>query len=186
MNRYHARTLHRDDFPALMALEDRLFTSSDDGVLGPYYVRLCCDFFNESCVVVLDGGEIVGYLLAFVRGREAYCTTMAVLREHQGTRALVVLLAAFVEVVIERVDSCWFTVEADNRAARSVHAILGAREDRVEPDFYGPGRARILSRVSRDGFTRALPRLARLGIVGATAASQSPRVTPSIVTEAHA
>lgn len=186
MNRYHARTLHRDDFPALMALEERLFTGSGDGVLGPYYVRLCCDFFAESCVVVVDGDEIVGYLLAFVREREAYCTTMAVLREHQGTRALVSLLAAFVEVVIDRVDSCWFTVEADNRAARSVHAILGAREDRIEPDFYGPGRARILSRVSRDGFARALPRLARLGIARTTAASPASQVAAPIAAEAHA
>ncbi|MEZ4454343.1 MAG: GNAT family N-acetyltransferase [Nannocystaceae bacterium] len=174
MNRYHARTLVRDDFPRLMALEERLFGGCHEGVLGPYYVRLCCDFFAESCFVVEHEGEIVGYLLAFVRGREAYCTTMAVLREHQGTRALIALLASFVEVVIDRVDSCWFTVEADNRAARSVHAILGARDERIEPDFYGPGRPRIIARIDRGGFSRALPRLARLGIARTPASAHAP------------
>ena len=181
MERYRVRNLRDDDFDALMALEERLFGGCEEGVLGPYYVRICCDLFHDTCFVVEADGAPVGYLLAFVRGDEACCTTLAVLPEHQGTRALVALLAAFVGEVAERVQSCWFTVEEGNRAARSVHRILGAREERVEPNFYGPGRARIISRIDRSGFTRAIPRLARLGILGA-----EPRRTTAPGVEAFA
>lgn len=165
MTKYLVRTLTRDDFTALMSLENEMFGQSGDGVLGPYYIRLCCDFFSDSCFIVESQGRPIGYLLSFVKGREAYCTTLAMLPDYQGTRALVGLLRALTQAVIDRVDLVWFTVESDNRAARALHRMLGAEEVEVREDFYGPGRPRIVSRIDRESLVKARDRFERLGLL---------------------
>lgn len=167
MARYLVRALTRDDFTTLMELEKEMFGRCDDGVLGPYYVRLCCDFFADSCFVVESEGRPVGYLLSFIKDREAYCTTLAMLPEFQGTRALVGLLRALTQALIDRVDVCWFTVEEDNKAARTLHRMLGAEEVEVREDFYGPGRPRIVSRIDRASLVKAKERFERLGLMKA-------------------
>ena len=164
MTRYNVRPLKSDDFDALMKLEEDMFGSYNDGTLGPYYVRLCCDFFGDSCFFAELDGRPIGYLLSFIRNREAYCTTVAIRPEYQGTRVLVQLLRAFVEVASEQVDVCWFTVEEDNKAARAMHKMLGATESEVRDDFYGPGRSRIVSRINRDAFEKVKARFVRLGL----------------------
>lgn len=166
MSRYNVRPLRSDDFDALMQMEREMFGSTGDGTLGPYYVRLCCDFFGDSCFLAEVEGRPVGYLLSFIRKREAYCTTVAIRAEYQGSRVLVQLLRAFVEVANEAADVCWFTVEEDNKAARAMHKMLGATESEVRPDFYGPGRSRIVSRIERASFEKLQARFARLGLVG--------------------
>ncbi len=166
MSRYAVRTLRSTDFNTLMRLEQEVFGRTSDGVLGPYYVRLCCDFFADSCFMLEAEGVAKGYLLAFLKGRELYCTTLALLPEVQGSRAILALLRAFISEVSERVDVCWFTVEADNEAARALHAMMGAREVDVRPDFYGPGHERIISRIERPQFEAVRNRLERLGLVG--------------------
>jgi ribosomal protein S18 acetylase RimI-like enzyme len=178
MARYHVRTITRDDFSALMELENKLFGADHGGVLGPYYVRLCCEFFSETCLVVEVEGAPVGYVLSFVRDREAYCTTLAMLPEFQGSRCTHALLRGFVSAIAARVDTCWFTVEESNKAARALHAMLGAKEIEVRPDFYGSGQPRIVSRIERDAFEQLRGRFERIGLVGST---QTPR--PSEVTE---
>ncbi len=165
MSRYTVRTLNSDDFNTLMAMETALFGHCREGELGPYYVRLCCEFFQDSCFLIEVDKDPCGYLLSFVRGREAYCTTMALLPGGQGTRAIVHLLRAFVTRIIDCVDVCWFTVDEESTAVRALHRILGAEEQDVRDDFYGPGNARIISRIDQAAFARAWPRLARLGIV---------------------
>ena len=165
MTRYLVRTLTRDDFTTLMALENEMFGQCGDGVLGPYYVRLCCDFFSDSCFLVETQGRPIGYLLSFVKDREAYCTTLAMLPDYQGTRALVALLRAFTQALIDRVDVVWFTVEEDNNAARTLHRMLGAQEIEVREDFYGPGRPRIVSRIDRNSLAKARDRFERLGLL---------------------
>jgi ribosomal protein S18 acetylase RimI-like enzyme len=159
------RALRSGDFAALMRLEEEIFGSSGDGVLGPYYVRLCCEFFSEWCFVAEEDGQAVGYVLSFVKGREAYCTTLGVVQRCQGTRVAFQLVRTLIAALAGRCDSCWFTVKEDNVAARALHAALGAREVGVREDFYRPGDRRLVSRIDREGFERVRARLQRLGLV---------------------
>lgn len=165
MGRYYVRPLEQDDFATLMSLEEAIFASQDEKVLGPYYIRLCCEFYRESCFLAFDGERPVGYLLSFIRGREAYCTTLAVTPEAQGTRVVTMIIRAFVSAIVARCDSCWFTVKEDNQAARNLHRSLGARDVEVRGDFYGPGDERIVSVIDRDAFSKLRSKYQRLGLI---------------------
>jgi len=169
MARYSVRSLRSEDFPTLMQLEEQVFGATGESVLGPYYVRVCCDIYADSCFlceVEADDGttRVVGYLLSFVKGREAWCTTLAIHPDFQGSRVVLRLIQAFAHRVIGTVEVCWFTVKEDNTAARALHRMLGATEVGMRQDFYGPGDERIVSRIDQAGIARMAGRYARLGL----------------------
>jgi len=176
MSNRQIRPLRPADFPALMRLEEEVFGRTGEGVLGPYYVRLCCEFFAESCFVAEEDGQVVGYVLCFVREREAYCTTLAVAPGRQGSRVAIQLVRRLVEAVEGRVDACWFTVKEDNVSARQLHRALGARDVEVREDFYGPGDRRIVSRIDRAGLERVRQRAEKLGLAPERPVAQVARL----------
>jgi ribosomal protein S18 acetylase RimI-like enzyme len=162
---YEVRALGPDDFDTMMALEQELFGEKGEKTLGPFYLRLCCDFFTDTCFLAFAAGRPVGYMLSFVRGREAYCSTLAIAPAHQRTRLVYRLIQVFVAAIAQRVDSVWFTVHESNVDARALHATLGARETGRCDAYYGPGEPRIISRIERVAFERLCERMHRLGLM---------------------
>ncbi len=171
MARFEIRALRDDDFPRLEALEREIFGAAGEALLCPHYLRLCCEMFADSSFLALVDGQPVGYLLGFVKGRQAHCATLAVVEAYQRGRVTAGLVVAFVRSIVTRVDECWFTVKEDNTAARALHASLGAREVARRKDYYGAGDERIVSRIDREGFERMRSRYQRLG-----ATEPAPRV----------
>lgn len=170
MSHYTIRTLVTDDFPALAKLENEVFAAMGEEVLCPHYLRLCTEIFSGSCFLALESDRPIGYLLSFVRDREVFCTTLAVIPEYQRTRATMLLISAFVRHIIDRVDVCWFTVKEDNAPARALHRMLGATEVGRRTDYYGPGDERLVSRIDRATFERMRAKYERLGFVAPRAA----------------
>src|SRR5262245_39742934 len=99
MQRWQIRQLEPNDFATLMQLEEQVFGAAGESVLGPYYVRLCCEFFADTCFVAMVDDKPTGYVLCFIRDREAYCTTLAVVPEHQSSRVAIRLMRTLIGAI---------------------------------------------------------------------------------------
>lgn len=172
------RPLNRNDLPLLQALEEGVFGSAGEATLGTYYLRLCCEFYADTCFLALEDEKPVGYILCFVREREAYCTTLGVVPERQGSRVALQLVKALIGAIAFRVDSCWFTVKEDNHAARALHKALGARDVEIRRDFYGPGDDRLVSIIDRPSFEALRGKLTRMKLLPAAAELAQEAVVP--------
>lgn len=160
---HRVRALERGDFEALMTLETVVSGAEGEAVLGPYYVRLCCEHFRDTCFVATVDSEVVAYVLCFVQEREAFCTTFAVHPRHQRSRVLFKLMRRLVITLDRRVDSCWFTVKQSNEAARLLRESLSAVAVETRTDFYGPGDDRLVLRIDAEGLSRERRRYRRIG-----------------------
>ena len=61
MNERHIRPLRRDDFAELMRLEEEVFGGTASRVLSRT-LRLCCEFFADTCFIAEEKGRAVGYV----------------------------------------------------------------------------------------------------------------------------
>jgi ribosomal protein S18 acetylase RimI-like enzyme len=162
MIRHEVSSLTPNDFADVIELEERLFGSKGEKLLGPFYVRLCCDFYGDTSFIARVDGKPVAYILAFIRDRECYCSTLAIVPEFQRTRIVHHLLRAFIREIAYRVDTLWFTVSEDNSEARALHATLGAHELGVTEEYFGPGEPRIVSRIEPEAFEKLRQRMLHL------------------------
>jgi ribosomal protein S18 acetylase RimI-like enzyme len=160
-----------------MRLEDSLFGAQGEKTLGPFYIRLCCNFFADTSFVAIVDGEPVGYALAFVREREGHCATLAIVPKYQRTRVVHELVRELMRSLAHRVDALWFTVHESNLDARALHATLGAREVEHHESYYGEGEPRILSRLDRAAFDKLRSRMTRLGLLEPTEPRSEVRVS---------
>src|SRR5208283_4036936 len=118
--RYEIRPVDSDDFRHLRLLEQEIWSGDAAGMLCPYYLRLCTEFYSDWCFIAMDGERPVGYVLNFPKGKVNYCATLAVHPDYHKTRVNYLLIRAMVKKLIEEeMEECRFLVEPGNRDARS-------------------------------------------------------------------
>ncbi|MDY7226968.1 GNAT family N-acetyltransferase [Hyalangium rubrum] len=155
MTEIQIRTLRGEDFESLRQLEADIFGSAGYAVVSPHYLRLCTDFFADTCFLALVDGQPIGYMLCFVRGREAYSTRLGVCEEFHGTGVAMRLIGACISKLVEDdYDLLWFTVKPDNTHARELYRRLGAVERAVRRDFLAPGDELIIGEVDKQTLIR--------------------------------
>jgi hypothetical protein len=97
---------------------------------GPRSVEIerWCEEHAETSWVAREGDVCTGYLLAFVRDREAHCVAIGAAPRSIGVNRRVALVRALLRELGDRIDVCWLTVAASDVATRVRMAALGATE----------------------------------------------------------
>jgi [ribosomal protein S18]-alanine N-acetyltransferase len=138
-----------EDLPALADL--------DAVVFGPEcYNRIVFRQLHEICggllrVAVVDNGQIAGYSVGALRTgtRDAWVLSVAVLpafRQRGIARRLTLDLIS--QLASLGTESVWLTVAPDNTPARRLYFSLGFSVAGFEPDYFGPGQAREVMRLT--------------------------------------
>jgi hypothetical protein len=163
--RYYVQELQNTDFAKLSQLDEELTGVNASIGQWPYYLRLSPEHCSKTCFVAMADDRPVGYLLCFVRGKEAYCTALSVLPAFAMTRVTMLLFAALLRALLGDIQTCWFTIRPDNEAARALHAMLGVAEAVIVRDFYSAGDLQVVSKFERVDLEHRRAHYARLGLL---------------------
>lgn len=153
------RPLRANDFAKLVLLEQQVDSKELRSSVGPsasaYYLKMCCEHFQETSLIVEEDGEPIGYLLAFIQGREAFCGGFGVVTSDRRSPALMErVVERFIAQVQARVDVLWWTLPMASASKRALLQRLGAVEIEHRADFSKSGPGRVLVRL---GIEQLLP-----------------------------
>jgi ribosomal protein S18 acetylase RimI-like enzyme len=138
-----------EDIPSVVDLDVEVFGTD-------CYSRLVFRQLQEICsglfrVAVADHGQIVGYSVGALRAgtRDAWILSLGVrpaFRQQGVARRLTLdLINRFAVLGTENV---WLTVAPDNDHARRLYVSLGFSVAGFDPDYFGPGQAREIMRLT--------------------------------------
>lgn len=151
----HIRTLRSADFEKLVLLDQQLEaegrTASVSTSGSSYYLRMCCEHFQDTSLIVEEDGETTGYLLAFVQGREAFCGAFGVSASGRNSKSLTEhLVEHFIAKMAPQVEVLWWTVPMESAEKRAHLHRMGAVEVEHRADFGGRGTGRVLVRLCKE------------------------------------
>lgn len=117
-----------------------------DHAYDPTFVRMIPLVFGRTCWVARADGAVMGYVLGAREDadpRVGWVLSVAVAADGAGlgTRLTAACVAGLEALGVERVR---LTVAPDNARAIAVYAKLGFAEVGLDPDFFGPGEARLV------------------------------------------
>lgn len=157
---YEIRSITGADIESLLELQLALPDSFSQTEPLPVYRALCADTAGATCFVALEEQQPVACLLAFVREREGYCTTIAVRPSSERSPAVAALLARSAAELAKRVDTCWISLTEGDQVARSLCRTLHTLGIGVRVAYGRPVRNHIAARIDRARRERLLTAVA--------------------------
>jgi ribosomal protein S18 acetylase RimI-like enzyme len=140
------RTGREEDLRALAALDRTAFEDLDGD--DPYSYgafRQFLDLFPDLLVVAEQDGSLVGYALGGMGSERGWILGVAVEPSAQGAGIGRALTEALLERMRARgVGNVGVTVHPNNAPALALYRILGFEQERVEPDYFGEGKPRVV------------------------------------------
>jgi ribosomal protein S18 acetylase RimI-like enzyme len=134
-----------NDWEDILAIERAVFGSEG---FDPYFIRMIPFLFGRTCTIARDRDRAIGYSLGAIEDRppnEGWLLSVAVLRGYERRGLGRALSTRCVELLRGNgAKAIKLTVAPDNVAALRIYSRLGFREVGRRPDFYGPGKDRLL------------------------------------------
>jgi [ribosomal protein S18]-alanine N-acetyltransferase len=148
--RWVLRSGQVEDLRALAALDARAFESlpgDDPYSYGTF--RQFFDLFPDLLVVAEQDGVLLGYALGASGSEAGWVLGVAVEPSAQGAGVGRALTKALLDRVQARGhEKIVLTVHPQNESALALYRALGFEQDRIEPDYFGEQRPRVLLRLS--------------------------------------
>ncbi|MCA9516956.1 MAG: GNAT family N-acetyltransferase [Myxococcales bacterium] len=137
------RPARQGELAAIVAVDARAYGSAG---YGPYVVRQLFDLCPEALVVAIESGEIVGYCACAVASDGVgWILSLGTAPEARGRGLGRALTAAAVKALEPLAPAgLRLTVAPDNAHARRIYDALGFTVEHLEPDYYGPGKDRLV------------------------------------------